>query len=120
MKEIIGVVSAYGAMTECDNRYKVLIHAENAEEFNAKLKAFMCAETVRALSSHEIALELGPVDPKKVYAALEGFTLPEEGEREVLEVPELRTDYCHGTIKMTASELAGHLLGWDRHVIPVM
>ena len=184
--KIIGVVSAYGAMTECDNRYRALIYAENAEEFNSKLKAFMCAVTVRAMSTPEIARKIGRVNPAKVYEALAEFTLPEEGEREVIEVSELCTDYhveniaftsqegvdidpsswknaivmteygmeCfgpsefpsvvaiydaasekdeegnpvlvqysdphHGTIEMTGSELASHLLLWDRHVVPVM
>lgn len=184
--KFLGVVSAYGTMTECDNRYRVLINAENAEEFDAKLKAFMCAEAVRAMTSREISDEIGPVDPKRVYEALSGFTFPEEGGREVIEVPELCTDYhvenpslqtqadsdidpsawreaivmteygmecCgpsefpsvvaiydpasekdekgqplleeytephHGTIIMTSSQITGHLLGWDRHVIPVM
>ena len=91
--KIIGVVSAYGAMTECDSRYRALIYAENAEEFNAKLKAFMCAETVRAMSAPEIAREIGRVNPAKVYETLAEFSLPEEGEREVIEVSELSTDY---------------------------
>lgn len=80
-------------MTECDNRYRVVIQAENAEEFNAKLKAFMCGETVRAMTTPEISGEIGPVDPAKVYEALDGFTFPEEGKREVIEVAELSTDY---------------------------
>lgn len=184
--KIIGVVSAYGAMTECDNRYRALIYAENAEEFNAKLKAFMLEETVRAMSAPEIAREIGPVNPVKVYEALAEFTFPEEGKREVMEVLELNTDYhvenpaltsqgdvdidrsswknaivmteygmeCsgpsefpsvvaiydpasekdeagkpvlteytdnyQGTIMMAPSELESHLLGWERHVVPVM
>lgn len=185
--KIIAVVSAYGTMTESDKRYMVLIHADNAEELKGKLQAFLCAETVRAMATPEIALELGPVDPKKVYDALALFTFPENmGERSVISVPELSTDYhvenpeilaqtspdddisawreaivmtdygneCsgssefpsvvaiydpnserdqdghpvlqkytdshHGTIMMTASDLDSHLLGWERHVIPVM
>lgn len=185
-KRIIGVVSAYGAMTECDNRYRVLIHAESAEEFDAKLKAFLCSETVRAMTIPEIVSELGQVSPGKVYESVAGFVFPEEGEREVIEVPELSTDYhvenpsldsqaeeeidpsgwrraivmteygteCYGpsefpsvtaiydpasekdengntilqeyhdprqgTVAMTASKLSSYLLGWARHVVPVM
>lgn len=55
-KKIIGVVSAYGAMTESHNRYRVLIHAENDEEFTAKLRAFMCAETVRARATPNLSV----------------------------------------------------------------
>lgn len=185
-QKLIGVVSAYGTMTECDNRYRVLIHAENADEFDAKLKAYMCAETVRAMTTREISDEIGQINPAKVCEALIGFTFPEEGEREVMEVPELCTDYhvenpslqtqadpdidpsewrqaivmteygmeCfgpsefpsvvaiydpvdeqdeegnpvieeytdphHGTLIMTSSQISSHLLGWDRHVVPVM
>lgn len=186
-KQIIAVVSAYGVMTENDNRYKVLIHAGNEEEFIAKFKAFMLGETVRARSNPEIAGELGHIDPKKVYEAIAGLRFPEEeGERVVMEVSELCTDYhvenpeiiaqtspdddisawrnaiimtefgteClghsefpsvvalydpasekdeegnailqeytdlhHGTLMMTSSELESHLLGWERHIIPVM
>lgn len=184
---IIGIVSAYGAMTESDNRYRVLIHAESGEEFNAKFKAFMLGETVRAMTTPEISHDLGTVDAKKVFEALAQFTFPEgEGERTILTVPELCTDYhienpeipakaspeddfsawreaivmadygmecCgpsefpsvvaiydpvsekdedgnpvlaeytdyhHGTIRMTPSELSSFLLGWERQVIPVM
>lgn len=185
-KRFIGIISAYGPMTESDSRYRVLIHAESAEEFDAKLKAFMCAETVRAMTTREISRGIGQVNPARVYEALRGFTFPEEGEREVIEVSELSTYYhvenpslqtqadadidpsawreaivmteygmeCFGqsefpsveaiydpasekdeegnpvleeysdpqlgTIMMTTSELTGHLLGWERHVVPVM
>lgn len=92
--KMIAVVSAYGIMTESDSRYRMVIFARDEEEFDAKLKAFMCAETVRAMSTPELAVELGHVDAAKVYAALDGYTIPrEEGEREVIEVPELCTDY---------------------------
>ena len=186
-KQIIAVISAYGVMSESDNHYRVLIHAENEEEFKSKLKAFMLGETERACSNSEIARELGTVNPQVVYEAIASLDFPEEeGSRIVLEVPELCTDYhvenpeiiaqtspdddisawrnaiimtefgteCfgrsefpsvvavydpasekdeegnailqeytdlhHGTLMMTSSELESHLLGWERHIIPVM
>lgn len=186
-KQIIAVISAYGVMTENDPHYRVLIHAGNAEEFIAKFKGFMLGETVRARSNPEIARELGPIDPTKVYDAIAGLDFPEEeGSREVVEVSELCTDYhvenpslvsqtdeniepsawknaivmtdygseCyghsefpsvvalydpasekdkdgnailqeytdlhHGTLMMTSSEIESHLLGWERHMVPVI
>lgn len=42
--------------------------------------------------------------------------LDEEGNPRLEEY----TDNYHGTIMMTSTELQSHLLGWDRHVIPVV
>lgn len=93
-KKIIAVISAYGLMTDSDNRYRVLILADNIAEFAGKFKTFLCSETVKAMSTPEISKKLGIINPSKVYEAISRVSYPErEGDREVISIPELCTDY---------------------------
>ena len=98
------VVSAYGEMTSSDNCYLAFIHADNGEELAAKFKTFMCWETVRAMTTPHIAAKLGLVEASKVYAALQDIEFPaNKGERVVVTVSELSTDYhleCPDTVLM--------------------
>ena len=87
-KSIIIAVSAYGAMSDSTSRYRAVIVADTQEEFMGKLRAFFVNEVNRAKNIEELSdSEISEiVIPDEIVA-------PVPGEREIIPVPVLGTDY---------------------------
>lgn len=89
MKEkVILAISAYGAMSDSTSRYRAVIVANTPEEFRGKLRDFFVneikhAKTIEGLSDSEITEAKIP----------EEILIPQPGDREIIPIPELATDY---------------------------
>lgn len=87
-QSIVLTVSAYGAMSDSSSRCRAVIVAGTPEEFMGKLREFFANEVNRAKNIEELS------DSQITEIAIpDEFVIPQPGNREVVPVPELATDY---------------------------
>ena len=108
-KMILGVVSAYGTMSDADSRYRVIIRGNDVSELRKGLEYYLKKEFRRAKESEEIMEELEELDLQpweiknevseavrselKDGSPVASFMKKLDGERKVITISSLLTDY---------------------------
>ena len=104
-KMILGVVSAYGSMSDADSRYRIVIRGNDVSELRKGLEYYLKKEFHRAKESKEIMEELEELDlqPWEIKNEVSKAVLSElkdglhvaklDGERRVISLSSLLTDY---------------------------
>ena len=108
-KMILGVISAYGTMSEADSRYRMIIRGNDVSELRKGLEYYLKKEFQRAKESNEILeeleeLDLQPWEIKNEISEAVGSQIKDglpiayvmkklDGERIVISLSSLLTDY---------------------------
>ena len=108
-KMILGVVSAFGSMSEADSRYRVVIRGNEVSHLRKGLECFLEKEFQRAIETEDIMEELDnpdiqPLEIKNEISEAVSSEIKDglgadhsmkklDGERMVLSLPSLLTDY---------------------------
>lgn len=99
---LLAVVSAYGAMSEPDSRYRIIIKPTDRADLEAKFRKYIESEINRALGDEEIMDTLEELDPEEVMECLDLSELSMCADaRDVIAVMGLGTDYHLEYVKVT-------------------